>query len=245
VLGVLEGELFDGGVDGFDAAVLAHGLGGVVGVGAGAVPVAFHGLGLEGAGDAEVFTQAVQQPAGEHDMVADFQGASGADLKLPLAGHDLGVDAADLQPGLDAGVHVGLHEGPPVDGLQTHPAVERPLRVREAALGPPVDLARLVEHGVLLLEPEQRLLRQHVRAQNVLELAPRVGLMRSAVRVQNLAQHQHVILTTNGVRAAEHRVQNAVGEFPLRLPSADQHTSHHQSSCSEKLQRWNSVIRLR
>lgn len=37
-------------------------------------------------------------------LVADLERADGADLELPLAGHDLGVDAGDDQAGLDAGV---------------------------------------------------------------------------------------------------------------------------------------------
>lgn len=221
MLRVLLGQLLDGGMNGLDTALLPHGLGGVVGVGSCAVPVTLHGLGLKGTGDAEVFSQTVQQPTRKHDVVTHFQRAGRADLELPLPGHDLSVDATDLQPCLDASIQVGFHEGPPIHSLQTHSTVEGALGVREASLGPSVDLAGLVEHGVLLLEPEESLLCQHIRAQNLLELAASVGFVWSAVRVQDLAQDEYVVLAADRVCAGEDGVQDAVGEFALRLSSAE------------------------
>ena len=61
------------------------------------VPVTLDGLGGEGGHDAEVLSEAVQQPAGGHDLVADLLRAHGADLELPLPGHHLGVNATDDQ----------------------------------------------------------------------------------------------------------------------------------------------------
>jgi len=104
VLGVRLGELLDRGLDGLHAAVAAHRLGREVGVGARAVPVSLDRLGGERADDAHVLTEAVEEPASDHDLVADLEGADGPDLELPLAGHDLGVDSGDDEPGLDAGV---------------------------------------------------------------------------------------------------------------------------------------------
>lgn len=48
----------------------------------------------------------VQQPAGNHDLVTQLQGAHGADLELPLPRHHLGVDARDDQAGLQGCVGV-------------------------------------------------------------------------------------------------------------------------------------------
>jgi len=68
----------------------------------------------------------------------------------------LGVDARDDEAGLDAGVHVGLREGAAVHRGRPDAAVERALRRGVAARGPAVDVARVVEHGVLLLKAVQR-----------------------------------------------------------------------------------------
>jgi hypothetical protein len=42
----------------------------------------------------------VEEPPGHMDVVADLQGAGGANLELPLARHHLCVDARDPQPSL-------------------------------------------------------------------------------------------------------------------------------------------------
>ncbi len=64
-------ELLHRGLDVLHAAVFAHGLGGDVGVQAGAVPVAGDGLGSEGDDDAEFFGDAVEKEAGHPELVAD------------------------------------------------------------------------------------------------------------------------------------------------------------------------------
>jgi len=79
-------------------------------VAARAVPVALDRFGRKGARDAEILAEAVQQVARQHGLVAELERADRADLELPLAGHDLGVDAADGEAGLEAGLHVGLCE---------------------------------------------------------------------------------------------------------------------------------------
>ena len=56
---------------------LAHRLGGEVGVGAGAVPVALDRLGVERGRDAEVLGDAVQQPAGDPELVSHSAAATG------------------------------------------------------------------------------------------------------------------------------------------------------------------------
>ena len=78
---------------------LAHRLRREVGVRARAVPVALDRLRVERRGDAEVLGDAVQQPARDPQLVGDVERAERADLELPLAGHDLGVDAGDREAG--------------------------------------------------------------------------------------------------------------------------------------------------
>src|SRR5262249_27330469 len=71
-------ELLAGGDD--RVVALAHRLGGEVGVRAGAVPVALDRLGVEGGGDAEVLGGAVEQPAGDPQVVGDLQRRDRTDL---------------------------------------------------------------------------------------------------------------------------------------------------------------------
>jgi len=70
VVGVAGFELGHCVLDGFDAAVFAHGFGGAVGVQTGAIPVAGDGLGCEGDFDAELLGDAVQEKAGYPHLVA-------------------------------------------------------------------------------------------------------------------------------------------------------------------------------
>lgn len=110
------------------AARVAHGLGGEVGVGTGAVPVTLDGLGVEGGDNAEVLTQPVQQPAGQVDLITQLQGANGANLVLPLTRHHLGVDTGDVQASLHAGLQVGLSQGTAEGRLRANTAVEGTLQ---------------------------------------------------------------------------------------------------------------------
>ena len=82
----------------------------------------------------------------------------GPHLVLPLGGHDLGVDAADLHPGMKAGLVVSLDDVAPNGGSGASRAVVGALRTRVAARRPPKGpLGPGVEESVLLLDSEPRL----------------------------------------------------------------------------------------
>ena len=98
-----------------------------------AVPVAVHRLRVERRRDAEVLGDAVEQPARHPQLVGDLERAQRADLELPLAGHDLGVDAGEREPGLEARVEVGLDDVAAEDLVGADAAVVGALRCREAA----------------------------------------------------------------------------------------------------------------
>ena len=103
-------ELGDGLLDVLHASGLAHRLGGVVGVAARAVPVALEGLGVEGDLDAPLLGDADEEVARHPEVVAHGDALAGADLELPLGGHDLGVDAGDVHTGVQARAVVGLNQ---------------------------------------------------------------------------------------------------------------------------------------
>lgn len=71
VLEVAGLELLHGGLDDLDTALLAHGLGGDVGVKTGTVPVAGDRLGVEGDDGAELFGDAVEKETGHPELVSD------------------------------------------------------------------------------------------------------------------------------------------------------------------------------
>ena len=91
-------------------------------------------------------------------LIGNLDRPQWADLELPLTGHDLGVDARDRQAGGQAGVQVGLDQGPAVDVVGAHPAVVRALGRRVAGVLREAERPAALEQGVLLLDPEQRLL---------------------------------------------------------------------------------------
>ena len=70
----------------------------------------FDRLRVERRRDAELLGDAVQQPARHPELVGDVERRQRPDLELPLAGHHLGVDARDAEPGLEARVEVRLDD---------------------------------------------------------------------------------------------------------------------------------------
>lgn len=154
VLGVAALELLDGGLDVLHAALLAHLDGREVGVQAGAVPVAGDGLGVERDLGAELLGDAVEEEAGEPEVVAHLNALAGADLELPLGGHHLGVGARDLDAGVQAALVVGLDDVALDDLAGANTAVVGALGRGEAVLGPAVGTVVEVEQSVLLLKTE-------------------------------------------------------------------------------------------
>ena len=122
-----------------------------------AVPVALDRLRVERRGDAEVLGDAVEQPARHPHLVRHVERAQRADLELPLAGHDLGVDAREAEAGLEARVEVRLDDVTAEHLVGADAAVVEALRRREA-VGREAERPAVLEERVLLLDAEQRLL---------------------------------------------------------------------------------------
>src|SRR5207237_5081798 len=77
----------------------------------------------------------------------------GTNLELPLSGHNLGVDAGNLQSCLEAGVEVSFDDGASEDLVGADAAVVAALGGREAARGE-AEWPGAVEERVLLLDAE-------------------------------------------------------------------------------------------
>lgn len=110
VLGMPLRQLLDSGLDRLHASRLTHLLGRVVGVAASTVPFALEGLGVEGDLDTPLLGDADEEVAGHPEVVTHGDTLARTDLELPLRGHDLGVDTADVDTGVEAGTVVGLDE---------------------------------------------------------------------------------------------------------------------------------------
>ena len=123
----------------------------------GAVPVTLDRLRVERGGDAEVLGDPVEQPAGHPQLVGDVERAQRADLELPLARHDLGVDARDAEAGVEARLEVRLDDVTAEDLVGADAAVVEGLR-RGEAVGREAERAAVLEERVLLLDAEDRLL---------------------------------------------------------------------------------------
>ena len=109
VLGVSLAQLLNGLLDEFDTAILSHGLGGIVSVGASAVPVTGDWLWIKCDDDAKLFSNAMQNVTTNPEMIASINAFTWADLEFPLGGHDLTVDTADLDSGVEASLVVSLY----------------------------------------------------------------------------------------------------------------------------------------
>ena len=148
--------------------------------------------------DAEVLGDAVEQPARDPQLVRDVERAQRADLELPLAGHDLGVDAGDADAGLDAGVHVRLDDLTAEDLVGADAAVVEALRGGVAAERE-AERATVLEEVVLLLDAEQRLLVCELLRDRH-ELGAVVGDVRRHVDVEHLAHDELVVAAADRVR---------------------------------------------
>ncbi len=151
-------------------------------------------------------------------MVGDLERAAGADLELPLAEHDLGVDAVDLEPRRQAGAQVLLDEPASVDLVRPHAAVELSLGRRVAGIGP-AERSAAAEQGVLLLDAEPRL-RGLAELDDRAQQGAGVGAVRRTVGVVHLAQHEQVAAAADRIRAGERRLQDAVALVAGRLVGA-------------------------
>lgn len=110
VLVVPLAELLDGGLDGLYPSGFAHGLGAVVGVATSTVPVTLERLGVEGNLDTPLLRNANKEVAGHPEVVTHGDALTRTHLEFPLRGHNLSVDTADVDTGVEASSIMCLDE---------------------------------------------------------------------------------------------------------------------------------------
>jgi hypothetical protein len=87
---------------------------------------------------AHLFADADEQEPREREVVAHLDTLARADLELPLRRHHLGVDARDVDAGVQAGAVVCLDEVAGKHPAGTDTAVVRALGTGETTLGPAI-----------------------------------------------------------------------------------------------------------
>jgi len=113
-------------------------------------------LGGQGDSHVVVLSDAAEEVAGHPEVVTDLNTKAGADLVLPLAGHDLTVGAADVDASVEASLVVGVGDGAAEGGVGTDGAVVGALGTGVTLRGPAerslLELVGSGQKGVLLLD---------------------------------------------------------------------------------------------
>ena len=164
--------------------------------------------------DTPLFSDTQEEEASHPEVVSKLNARARTDLELPLGRHHLGVDPREVDSSIQAGtLHshqldfqsrnlkthvVRLNEVTRKDLPRANATIIRPLRTGEPHLGPSVDLSVRVEQGVLLLEPEPRLLRRRL-VHHLLAVRSVVGMVGRAVIVVAFAENEYVCAPSEGV----------------------------------------------
>ncbi len=187
----------------------SHGLGGEVGVTSGTIPLREQ-LWCERYVDVVVFSDTAEQVTGNPQLISDRDAMHWTNLILPLARHNLGVGAGDLDSSKEASFVVCVGNGASERNVGTDGAVVRALSTGVAIVGPAEGLlgklGRLGDKSVLLLDTVPGLLSDDVGvAPDLLGKVSEVGvrgdeLLASVVLpVPGLAHNQNVVSASEGV----------------------------------------------
>ena len=218
VLSLAGRELLHSGLNSLHA-VLTTGVDGRdVGVETSTVPVTRDGLGRKGNLDTKLLSNAVEKEARHPELVTEGNAGAGANLVLPLGGHNLGIGARDVDLGVHAGLVVGLDDVTAKDLASTNTTVVRTLGGGEAVLGPAIWPAKFVKKGVLLLEtePEVGLLVLLKDYGSIVAEVVRVG---RAIGHVSLAHDKDVVSPTEGIGEVCNRAEVDIGVLSGRLTS--------------------------
>lgn len=139
------------------------------------------------------------------DLISAFKGekltvnaGAGANLVLPLGGHDLSVNTGDVDTGEQAGAVVSLDDITAVDLAGTDTTVVRTLGTGETTTGPAVRPAISAEEGVLLLKAEPELL-LGVGLHQAGGIVAVVELVGASIGIPGLAENEDVVTLAEGV----------------------------------------------
>jgi len=198
VLNVTGLKLLHGGLDDLHTTIGTGTVGGHVGVETGTVPLTLDGLRLEGDADTELFGNTVEEETGHPEVVTHLNSGAGANLVLPLGGHDLGVDTGDVDAGVQASTVVSLDDVTAVDLAGTDTTVVGALGTGETATGPAIRPSIGTEEGVLLLQTEPEAL-VGVGLHQTVGVMTVVVLVGASIGIPGLTEDEDVVTLAEGV----------------------------------------------
>jgi hypothetical protein len=210
VLNVAGLELLHGGLNDLHTTLGTGTVGGNVGVKTGTVPLTLDGLGLKGDANTELLGNTVEQETGHPEVVTHVNTGAGANLVLPLGGHDLSVDTGNVDAGVEAGTVVGLDDVTAVDLAGTDTAVVRTLGAGETATGPAVGPSISTEKSVLLFQTEPEAL-MGVGLHQTVGIVTVVELVGASIGIPGLAENEDVVTLAEGVRVVSDGAQVDIG----------------------------------
>lgn len=207
------------------------------------VPVAGNGLGLEGNFGAEFLSDTVEEPSRDPEFITNWRkresvecnispeencrwgkssltvdSFAGADLVLPLCGHNLCVSAGDVDAGIHAGLVVGFDNVTAVDATGADTAVVGTLRTGETALGPAVRPAVGAQKSVFLLQAKPNFV-LGVGLHQSRSLMSEVELVGGSIGIPGLAHDQDILTQTDGIGVHGNGSDVDVGVVSRRLAS--------------------------
>ena len=112
-------------------------------------------LRLKGHDHLEVLAHADHDVTGDPDLITRVNARGGADLILPLAGHNLTVDARDVETSINTGLQMGVSDLATIRAIGTGGTIIGSLGAGETVGGPAEGRAAVfLEQGVFLFNAE-------------------------------------------------------------------------------------------
>ena len=200
---------------------VAHGLGGVVGVAARAVPVS-EKLRSERYIYIEILSNTSEEVTGHVHVVTNFNTSAGSDLVLPLTGHDLSIGARNFDASVEAGFVVSIGNKTSETHVSTSGAVVGSLLSGVSVVWPSKgvgsELGRVTDEGVLLLNtiPGLFVLNEIVVSDFVGEVSE-VGVGRDKLLASvvfpapTLTEDKNVVAKAEGVTEVSYGLEDDLG----------------------------------
>jgi len=186
-------------LDGLHAGTRLAGLdGGNVGVTTSTVPVTLERFRVERNLDTEFLGDSLEEISCHPEVVTHLNALARTDLEFPLGGHDFGVNTADFDTRVQAGLVVCFYDIASVDLAGTDTTVVWTLWSWETADGPAVRSAEGIEESILLFKTEPRIVLL-VFLHQLGAFGAVVELVRCAVRVVAFGENEDVVSTPEGV----------------------------------------------
>jgi len=171
---------------------------------------------MEGDLDTPLFGDSGEEVTSHPKVVTHRDTFARPNLELPLSGHDLSVDTADDDTGVQAGAVVSFDQITSEDLASSRSTIIGALRTRETALGPTDWVTIGIEKCILLLEAKPgRLILCLVHY--LLCMMAIICPVRGTIVVVGFRQDENVVATTEGILENGSWAEVDIGVMPRCL----------------------------